>query len=44
MKDGNLQVEQRLKLQPDGTLSNTVMARKFGLKFANVQGTVRKLD
>jgi hypothetical protein len=44
MKDGNLQVEQRLTLQPNGTLSNTVMARKFGFKFATVQGTVRKLD
>jgi len=32
-------------LQADGrTLSNHVVVRKFGLKFASVDGTVRKLD
>ena len=44
MKDGNLKIEQRLTLQPNGTLSNEVVARKFGVKFATVQGTVRKQD
>lgn len=44
MKDGNMKIEQRLTLQPNGTLSNEVIARKFGLKFATVQGTIRKLD
>jgi hypothetical protein len=45
MMQGGLRIEQRLELQPDGrTLSNHVIARKFGLKFARVDGTVRKLD
>ena len=44
MKDGNMKIEQQLALQPNGTLSNTVVARKFGLKFATVAGTIRKLD
>ena len=43
--EGGLKVEQRLQLQADGrTLSNHVVAKKFGLKFARVDGTVRKLD
>jgi hypothetical protein len=34
-----------MKLQPDGrTLSNNVDARKFGMRFARVDGTIRKLD
>ncbi len=42
---GGLKVEQHLRLQADGrTLSNHVVAKKFGLKFASVDGTVRKLD
>lgn len=42
---GGLQVEQRLELQADGrTVTNRVVAKKFGLKFARVEGTVRKLD
>lgn len=42
---GGLNVEQRLQLQPDGkTLSNHVVAKKFGMRFAHVDGTVRKLD
>jgi hypothetical protein len=44
MKDGGLKIEQELKLQRDGTLSNHVIAKKFGLKFAQVDGTIRKLD
>jgi hypothetical protein len=44
MKDGGLKVEQNLHLQHDGTLSNHVIAKKFGLKFAEVDGTIRKLD
>jgi hypothetical protein len=42
---GGLNIVQRLELQADGkTLSNHVVARKFGLKFARVDGTIRKLD
>jgi hypothetical protein len=42
---GGLKVEQRLQLQGDGkSLSNKVIVRKFGLKFARVEGTIRKLD
>ena len=42
---GGLKIEQQLKLQPDGkTLTNRVEAKKLGMKFARVEGTVRKLD
>lgn len=45
MKDKGLKIVQRLQLQSDGrTLSNHVIAKKFGLKFASVDGTIRKLD
>ena len=45
MKEGHLKVEQKLQLRPDGkTLSTRTVAKKFGMKFANVEGTVRKLD
>ena len=44
MRDGNMKIEQRLTLQSNGTVSNSVMARKFGLKFATVEGTIHKLD
>jgi hypothetical protein len=45
MRDGNLKVVQQIQLQGDGrTLSNHVIARKFGLKVASVDGTIRKLD
>lgn len=45
MREGNLQVVQQLQLQGDGrTLSNHVVARKFGLKVASLDGTIRKLD
>jgi hypothetical protein len=34
-----------MQLQADGkTLSNNVVVKKFGLKFARVQGTIRKAD
>jgi hypothetical protein len=43
--NGGLQITQVMKLQPDGrTLSNNVDARKFGMRFARVDGTIRKLD
>ena len=42
---GGLKVVQQMALQADGrTLSNHVVVRKFGLKFASVDGTIRKLD
>ncbi len=42
---GGLKVVQQIDLQADGrTLSNHVVVRKFGLKFASVDGTIRKLD
>jgi hypothetical protein len=42
---GGLKVIQQMELQADGrTLSNHVVVRKFGLKFASVDGTIRKLD
>lgn len=42
---GGLKVEQQLQLQGDGkTITNKVTVRKFGLKFARVEGTIRKLD
>jgi hypothetical protein len=45
MKDGHLKVVQQIQLQPDGkTLSNHVVAKKFGLTFAHVDGTIRKLN
>lgn len=45
MKERNLKVVQQLQLQADGkSLANHVVARKFGLTFAKVDGTIRKLD
>ena len=45
MKDGHLKITQVIQLQPDGkTLSNHVIAKKFGLTFAHIDGTIRKLD
>lgn len=45
MKDGGLKIVQQIVLQGDGkTLSNHVVAKKFGLAFAHVDGTIRKLD
>jgi hypothetical protein len=45
MKDGHLKIVQQVQAQSDGkTLSNHVIAKKFGLTFARVDGTIRKLD
>jgi hypothetical protein len=45
MKDGHLKITEQIQLQADGkTLSNHVIAKKFGLTFAHVDGTIRKLD
>lgn len=44
MKDGGLKILQQIQLQRDGTLSNHVIARKFGMKFAEASGTIHKLD
>ena len=45
MKDGHLKISQRLQLQADGmSLSNHVVAKKLGITFAHVDGTIRKLD
>ena len=45
MREGHLKIVQRIELQGDGrTLSNHAVARKFGLTFAHVDGTIRKLD
>ncbi len=42
---GGLNIVEQMQLQRDKrTLSNHVEARKFGLKFATVQGSIRKLD
>lgn len=42
---GGLKIDQRLELHGDGkTLSSEVVVRKFGLKFASVEGKIRKLD
>ena len=45
MKDGHLKIVQRIQLQDDGrSVSNHVIAKKFGMTFAHVDGTIRKLD
>ena len=42
---GDLRVDQLLQLKNDGrTLSNNVVVKKFGLRFARVEGMIRKLD
>jgi Protein of unknown function (DUF3833) len=42
---GGLKIEQVLELQPSGrALKSTVIARKFGMRFATATGTIRKLD
>jgi hypothetical protein len=42
---GGLKVDQQLLLLADGrTLANHVAVRKFGIRFASVEGKVRKLD
>ena len=43
--NGGLDIEETMTLQGDGrSLSNHVIARKFGLTFAHVDGIIRKLD
>ena len=45
MTEGGLKVVQQVQLQGDGkTLSNHVVARKLGITFAHVDGTIHKLD
>jgi hypothetical protein len=45
MKDGNLKIIEQIRAQSDGkTLANTAVAKKFGITFARVEGTIRKLD
>jgi len=45
MSDGHLKIVEQMHLQDGGrTLSNHVVAKKFGLTFAHVDGTIRKLD
>lgn len=44
MKEGHLKILQQIQLQGDKTLSNHVIAKKFGLTFAHVDGTIHKLD
>lgn len=45
MKEGHLKVTQEIRLEGDGrTLTNHVIAKKFGIGFAHVDGTIRKLD
>ncbi|MFL6829339.1 MAG: DUF3833 family protein [Sphingomicrobium sp.] len=42
---GGLKVTEVMQLKPDlRTMSNSVVVRKFGMKFATVDGTIRKLD
>lgn len=42
---GGLKVRQEMELQADGrTLTNRVQVKKFGLKFASVEGRIRKVD
>ena len=43
--NGGLKVVQQLELAGDGrTLANRVAVRKFGLRFASIEGKIRKLD
>jgi hypothetical protein len=44
MRDGHMKIEQQLQLQRDGSLTNHATARKLGIKFATVDGTVRRVD
>ena len=44
MTDGHPRITQEIQLQPNGTLSNHVIAKKFGIKFGQVDGTIRKVD
>ena len=43
--NGGLKVDELLQLLADGrTLANHVAVRRFGLKFASIEGKIRKLD
>lgn len=45
MRDGHVNIVQQIQLQPGGkSLSNHVVARKFGMVVAHIDGTIRKLD
>lgn len=45
MMKGGLKIEQVIEVQDGGrTATNRVVAKKFGLTFAHVDGTIRKLD
>jgi len=45
MKEGRLKITQQIELQADGkSLSNHVIAKKLGITFAHVDGTIGKLD
>jgi len=44
MNEGGMRVVQQLQLRRDGTLANHAIAKKFGLKVAQVDGTVSRLD
>jgi hypothetical protein len=45
MRDGHLRIAQQMELEENGkSLSNHVVAKKFGLTFAHVDGTIHKLD
>jgi hypothetical protein len=45
MKEGHLKITQQIVLQADGkSLANHVVAKKLGITFARVEGTIRKLD
>ena len=45
MKEGGLKIVEQVQLQSDGkSLSNHVVAKKLGITFARVDGTIRKLD
>src|SRR5947209_2949171 len=45
MKDGNLKIIEQIQTERDGkTLANHVVAKKFGMTFAHVDGTISKLD
>jgi hypothetical protein len=42
---GGLNIVETMQLQPDGrSISNQVVAKKFGMTFAHVDGTIRRLD
>jgi hypothetical protein len=42
---GGLRVRQQMNLLADGkTIANHVVVKKFGMRFATVEGKIRKLD